>query len=95
MKIDLDAKRREREAARTEAGALPTIIEVGGESFLVPAEWPWDALEALSEGRVADAVRALLGMEQWDRLRSHGLTVEDMTVIMDGLNASQGFTPGE
>lgn len=95
MKIDLDAKRREREAARTEAKVLPTIIEVGGESFLVPAEWPWDALEALSQGRVADAVRALLGDEGWERLRAHGLSVDDMTVILDGLNETQGFTPGE
>lgn len=85
--IDLDAAR----AARREAqGEAPTVV-FGGETFVLPPELPYTALEALrgmadtetAPGAMVDLTRALLG-DGYERFTALDPSMEDVTELVGG-----------
>jgi hypothetical protein len=69
MVIDVDSARQAREAARREAGKTGPVIKLSGEECQLPAELPYEVLEAFGDmddeskagGALAKIVPALLG----------------------------------
>lgn len=60
--VDLDAKRREREAARREADNEPVVIKLGGQDIPLPVEMPYAVIEAFRS--LNDEDTALAGMAE-------------------------------
>lgn len=91
--FDLDAVR----AARAEAQADAPVVTFGGKEYQLPAEMPWSVVEAAASGDAAgvvQAVKALLG-DQWEDFASHGLSVADMTALMEHIGTLYGGEPGK
>lgn len=72
-------------AVKAEAKGEGFTVEFDGESYVIPPALDWDleALEALEEGRVVAAVRALLGDEGWARFREKRRTVRDLNEFFE------------
>ncbi|MGW5876710.1 hypothetical protein ACWFMI_09215 [Nocardiopsis terrae] len=77
----------------------PKKLTLAGAEYLLPAgseEWPLAALEGFEEGKIVAALRALLGPEQWSRLKGTGATLSDLNTLAEQIAAAYGFeTPGE
>lgn len=86
--IDLDAARRAREAARAEANDEAVTIVFGGETFTLPAELPLEAASAA--GDPLRFVEAILG-DSYTAFMAHRPSIEDVTVLAEGIAASYGF----
>lgn len=91
--IDLDAAR----AARAEAKAEAPVIRFGGTEYTLPSELPWAIVEAASTGEtkaIIDAIKTLLG-EQWSAFEATGVSVADMTVLIENIAGVYGTNSGE
>jgi hypothetical protein len=91
--IDLDAAR----AARAEAKAEAPVIRFGGADYTLPHELPWSIVEAASTGEsraIIDAIKALLG-EQWAAFEATGVSVADMTVLIENIAGIYATDAGE
>lgn len=91
--FDLDAAK----AARAEAAGEYPAIRFGGKEYQLPVEMPWSVVEAASAGDaggIVEAVKGLLG-EQWDDFASHGLSVADMTALLEHIGEMYGGDSGK
>lgn len=91
--IDLDAAR----TARSEAKAEAPVIKFGGKKYKLPAELPWSVVEAASSGdtkSIVGAIKTLLG-EQWSDFEANGISVADMTVLLENIATIYGTDSGE
>lgn len=77
----------------------PKKLTLGENEYLVPAgsdAWPLAALEGFEEGKIVAALRALLGPDQWGRLKSTGATLSDLNTLAEQIATVYGFeAPGE
>ena len=88
-------------AAEAEATGVDLTVEWDGFTIVLPAsvdDWEIDALEAFETGRVATAVRGLLGSRRYDELRrdyqaKHGRkpTVGDFGGLVNEIAKIYGF----
>lgn len=82
---------------QTDAPVTRTF-EWGGHAYTIPADpdsWPFEAVEAMEEGKALTFVRQMLGPEQMRQFRSGGKrTAKDgaevMKLILDPLGAPAG-----
>jgi hypothetical protein len=91
--IDLDAARN----ARSEAKAEAPVIKLGNKNYKLPNELPWLVVEAASSGdtkNIVNAIKLLLG-DQWSEFESNGLSVADMTVLLENIATIYGTDSGE
>ena len=91
--IDLDAARN----ARSEAKAEVPVIKLGNKTYKLPNELPWLVVEAASSGdtkNIVNAIKLLLG-DQWSEFESNGLSVADMTVLLENIATIYGTDSGE
>jgi hypothetical protein len=91
--IDLDAAR----AARAEAKAEAPIVKFGGVEYTLPVELPWSIVEAASTQNTTDvvnAVKSLLG-SQWSSFEATGVSVADMTTLIENVATVYSTDPGE
>lgn len=91
--IDLDKKR----AARRETQGEGPKVTIGGNTYELATELPFDAIEAMeglqSEETAAVALvrltRALLG-EHYEAIRAAGLSVDDLNELIGALMSEYG-----
>lgn len=89
-RIDIGARRRARAEARDEPAAVVVIPGPDGdETFELPAELPLNILEAFGKITAGDpagfpeAMAELFGDEQWAHIRTLGLSLDDLEVILE------------
>lgn len=77
---------------KAEANGDETAFEFDGRTYVVPpvTEWDVDAIEAVEDGRMATACRALLGEEQWRAFKSRKRTVADLRDLYQTIEAALG-----
>lgn len=80
-------------AIKAEAQSTHTDVEYQGQTYSVPPtmEWDLDVLEALEDGQIVKAVRALLGEEQYQKFKSTKPTVADLNALFEEIGKSAGF----
>ncbi len=91
--FDLSAAR----AARSEAAGAPFPFLFAGKAYTIPPtkEWPLAAMDSLAEGNVGEAMRVLLGPDQYKSIAADGGTLGDVETLFGALSAASGLTPGE
>lgn len=93
--FDLDAAT----AARREAVQEPTEFTWKGEQFSVPNPvlWPLAVQKLLAEGSVVDAMRGIMGDEQYGRFEALGPSLLEVTAVLEavGKDTGSGDTLGE
>lgn len=80
-------------ALKAEAQNTHTDVEFDGQTYSVPPtmEWDLDVLEALEDGQIVKAVRALLGEEQYGQFKTKKRTVADLNALFEAIGAAAGF----
>lgn len=58
------------DAIAREADPNPWEFEFGGETYTLPSDLDMRAMAALNGGRLDDALRILIGPEQWERMQA-------------------------
>jgi hypothetical protein len=89
--FDLDAAMA---AAEAEAGPpVPFAFTWKGERYEIPGvnEWPLDVLDMITAGDLGPGMAALLGEENYARLKASGLTLGAMNRIFDQVSTVAGF----
>jgi hypothetical protein len=83
MKLNVDALVDELMQAENKE---PFEFDFGGEDYILPPHIDIRAVAAMSAGRLDDALRMLLGPDQWSKLQASPKVFNDMhlKVIMDG-----------
>lgn len=81
-------------AAAYEALSQPVPVNFRGQTFEIPPTslWPYSALEAYEDGKVAAFLRALLGPEQHRRFRPLVATVGDAEAFVQVLQEALGIS---
>lgn len=98
--FDLDAKRRERAAARAEAEETPVRIRVNGDVYDLPVELPLEVLDALGRLQNDDAaalkpaLAALVGPDAWAAMDDGTLTINDAADVLAGIAKEYGVDLG-
>jgi hypothetical protein len=79
-------------SAKRDALKTAQPFEFEGETYTAPAssEWDLDVLEALEEGRMIAAVKALVGPEQYARFRAKHSKIADLEAFMEALQGAVG-----
>lgn len=92
--VNLDELRRRR-AQSAEAKKEPVELTVGDDTFEMPSvgEWPIDFMDTMTSEGPGAALALLLGDEQWQRLRAHRLTNDDLNDLMDAIGEETGVNP--
>lgn len=95
--FDLDAKRKERDAARSEASREHWHFTFGGLDFALPPQidWPAATMDKLAEGRLQEVLSAVLDKpEQFWKLDP---TFQDVRDLFDAFGqwANVGDDVGE
>jgi hypothetical protein len=91
------ALQAEAQAATAPAGTAPAVVVVtapDGTTYTVPADretWPVDVLEALEDGKMVRAMRALLGEKQWSRYKRNNVTAGDLNRLYEAVGKACGF----
>jgi len=94
--IDLDKSRAERAAEREGKGEGPTFT-LGGETFALPVEMPYNVVPHLASAMsgVVSAVprvfETLLGDEEYKRFTEQAPTMDDLFVLIEGVMVEYGF----
>lgn len=88
--IDLDA-------IQNEADDKPFEFTFGGDTYTLPPRIDMRAVGAMSEGRVGDALRMMLGAEQWKRIQQAEAVLDDrkLGALMEAYAEHNGVTVGE
>ncbi len=89
-KIDLDAKRAERAKARAEKGIEDPSVTIGGETFDLPPELPYEAAEAINANDDHAFLAALFG-ENYQAVVDKGLSVSDIETLTTELLLAYGM----
>lgn len=86
-----------RPRARQQDQDRPKFVVHNGERYRLPAspdDWSIDALEAFENGKVATAIKGILGLKAWTKIRatlSGGGHVRDLEPLMDQIARAYGF----
>jgi hypothetical protein len=82
--VDLDSLRAARAEQRAKDGVEPNSIRVGGREFVLQAELPVAAIEAISRLDLNDGLTALLeNSDEVPDLLAAKLTIEDVAAIVE------------
>jgi hypothetical protein len=84
----------EAETRPATAPIAVVVVQHEGQTYSVPAsrdDWPMTAVEALDDGKVTYALRAVLGEKQWKRFKKTQPTVKVMGGLFDGIAKACGF----
>lgn len=96
--FNLDKDKAAR-AAKTEAAGADFRFTFGGEAWSIPpAEtWPLEVSDLLPDGKLAGALRLLMGDEQYARFAAikPSPTFGDLTALFTALGEWSGLTLGE
>lgn len=92
--IDLDAARRERAAARSEADSEPVVLRLGGRDYTLPVEMPVDFALLGQAGDLRGAVIALLG-DVADSFFASTPSVDDLNSLVRIANDVYGVGEGK
>lgn len=84
--IDLDKAR----AARAETQGETHDLVLGGETYQLPAELPYEWAEASALGNIRVALAALLGEEEAARLFKAALSIKDLEEMNDQIAVIYG-----
>lgn len=90
MPFDLDA-------VAAEANGEPFEFTFGGDTYTLPPSVDLRVVGALTAGDVTDALRRLLGAEQWAKLDASDavFTADQFKALFDAYLAHCGMTTGE
>ena len=91
-RIDLDAKRAARAAARKD-NTDPVTIILGGITYTLPEELPADFVDLIAEGRFREGFEVLMG-DDFDAFWANGLTLEDLREFADEIAPAYGLGGG-
>lgn len=95
------------DAAKAEALGEGVEFDFDGEHYELPAamDWDIDVFEYATNGDILNAVRALLGEDQWELFRSEDdgkggrkkkrRSLRDLTALWEQAEAATGVQPGE
>lgn len=86
-----------RVAARAEAEGASIEFEYDGETYSIPSHakaWDVDVLEAVEDGKIATAARALVGADQWRQFKAKRRSVEDLNDFFEAMQKAGGFGEG-
>src|SRR5689334_15185887 len=85
-----------RKAQKAEDGE-PFPFTVDGEVFTFPAPLAidWHVMAAIAEGELAQAVKMLLGDEDFARFDKIPLTLADLNALFEAYGRSAGIDVGE
>lgn len=75
-----------QDTAPVDLYAAKITLECGGEKFEVPkrrGQWPVEAILQFGRGQGMQGIRALLGAEDWERLKKVCPTGDDFDVFAD------------
>lgn len=74
-----------KKALAAEAKDSPIEFEYDNESYVVPHPkfWPLEVAEAQEAGRFAEAVRELLGIEQYKKFKKKPRVLQDLDDIVE------------
>ena len=84
-------------AARAAINREPLEVLVGDDIFAFttdPTGIPLEALEAFEEDRIAGFIGALLGPDQWAKLKTHKPTLADLRDFANAWSEAMGFPGG-
>ncbi|GCD99862.1 hypothetical protein [Embleya hyalina] len=83
------APRKTAAARKAEATKSTTSVEHAGVTYEIPAalDMPVGILEAQDE---VEAIRLILGQDQWDAYKATGATIGDFSVFADKITAAAG-----
>lgn len=90
--IDLDTAR----SARNEAKKNNPKIKFNGKTYDLPNELPWMIVESAASqdsNQIINSLKSLLG-EQWDEFVKSGVSVADMTVLLENIATVYAIDPG-
>ena len=97
MPVDLDAARKQREAANREAKKLGPVVILDKKKYTLPIEMPYEVLEALrglrgddAAGALADVCEALLVPEVYTKFKESRPSIDDMQVLVKGVMEEYG-----
>lgn len=79
-------------AQRDEAAAALITVEYDGATYEIPpsAEWDIAVLEAIEDGKVTHAARALLGAVQYECFRAGHKKIADLSALMEVIGNAVG-----
>lgn len=95
------------DAAKAEALGEGVEFDFDGEHYVLPAamDWDIDVFEFAANGDILNAVRSLLGDDQWATFRSEDdgsggrkkkrRSLRDLTALWEQAEAATGVKPGE
>lgn len=83
--------------ARGEDTAEPFRFRFGGEDYECPPRLDVRAMAAMTEGRIGDALRMLVGEDQWARIEKSPAPFDDrhLKALLNAYMTHQGGQPGE
>lgn len=90
MPFDLDA-------IASEANAEPFEFTFGGDTYTLPPSVDLRVVASLTSGDIADALKRLLGAEQWERLEASDavFTAARFEALLNAYMAHNGLDVGE
>lgn len=89
-RINLDQRRKARAAAREKNNTEPTVVELGGDTYELPAELPFEFAARAADGDLRGALTTLLDGNA-DQFFSQDLTFNDVMELVQEVAASYGF----
>lgn len=80
-------------AAQAEAQGTTIPFDFNGETYevLPTTEWPWSAMAAFEDGKVATFVRLVLAGDSHDRFLATNPTVSDGAALVEAMQAAMGI----
>lgn len=77
---------------KNDATGKPITFEYDGETYEAPPAENWDlsVLEAIDDGKLTHAVKALLGAEQYATFRGRHSKVTDLNGLFESMTAAVG-----
>lgn len=72
---------------KSEASQEPITFEFEDVTYEIPApkRWPLDVIQAEEDGKILAFLKALLGMEQYNKFVKKGRTIEDLDNFFNAL----------
>lgn len=81
------------DAVQNEATGDPHPFTFAGEDLLIPrtSDWPAEAMEHVTEGRVTSAFRLVMGDDDYDRFAAHKPKLAVYEAIFDEIAKREGL----
>lgn len=85
------------DALEADEAGTPFIFRFGGEKYALPPRMDLRAVAALQGGRFDDALRLMLGPEQWEQMQSAAAVFDayKLEKLFDAYGRHQGVSLGE